>query len=223
VSSLAATSPRPDAVVVTGDLADDGYPLSYERARELLEPLGDLRVFALPGNHDDREALRAAFGLPGRGDEPIRYSAAVGELRLIACDTLVPGSDAGSFDAGNLDWLDRELALEPGWPTVIAMHHPPILTGLDALDEIGLPPADRRGLGELIARSPQVVGVIAGHVHRGASGALGGRPAMICPSTNLQSILELGLSEFRFGDDPPGWALHALVDAELISHVQPVA
>ena len=207
---------------MSGDIADDGASASYERALELLEPLGALPVFALPGNHDDRAALRAAFGLPGRGDEPIRYSADAGALRLIACDTLIPGSDAGSFDASSREWLERELALDAERPTVIAMHHPPILSGLDALDEIGLPAADRQGLAAIVARNPQVVGVIAGHVHRGAAGALGGKPAFICPATNLQSRLELGMSEFSLSDDPPGWALHTLVDGDLICHVQPV-
>src|SRR5215213_7867925 len=73
---------RPGAVVVTGDLTDDGAEENYRIARELLERL-DAPLHVLPGNHDDRGRIRAAFDLPGEGEEPVNYSVEVGELRLV--------------------------------------------------------------------------------------------------------------------------------------------
>ena len=100
------------------------------------------------------------------------------------------------------------------------MHHPPILTGIGGLDSIGL--TNREALGALLARSPQVRRVIAGHVHRGAFGVIGGCGVVACPSTNLQTKLEIGSEGFTTVREPPAFAVHALVEGELVSHVQPV-
>src|SRR6266568_1553993 len=66
VGAVASLDPAAAAVVVTGDLVRSGEPAEYERVRELLAPLR-MPVHVLPGNHDDRDALRAAL-LPGALD-----------------------------------------------------------------------------------------------------------------------------------------------------------
>ena len=69
LARLDAISPV-DAVLVSGDLSDDGTAESYDFVREQLDRLG-LPLLVLPGNHDARDALRAAFadlpGMPGAG------------------------------------------------------------------------------------------------------------------------------------------------------------
>jgi 3',5'-cyclic AMP phosphodiesterase CpdA len=199
VRAVLALDPLPDAVVVTGDLADGALPAEYERVRELLEPL-PMPVHVLPGNHD--EGVEAG------------YAVQVGELRLVACDTTIPGRDEGEVD---LAWLEATL---DDTPTIVAMHHPPILTGIPPLDAIGL--TNRAELGRLLERSPQVRRVIAGHVHRGAFGLSGRRGVVACPSTNLQAKLEFGAEDFTIVREPPAFAVHALVDGELVSHLQPI-
>jgi 3',5'-cyclic-AMP phosphodiesterase len=103
------------------------------------------------------------------------------------------------------------------------MHHPPILTGITALDELGLRAADRRAFADLIARSPQVRRVVAGHVHRAAFDVIGGCGALTCPSTYLQARLEIGAAEFEIVPEPPAFALHAALGDEVVSHIQPIA
>jgi Icc protein len=151
VRAVSALDPAPDAVLVSGDVAADGRPEEYARARELLGALS-APMHALPGDHDDRAALRAAFGLPGAGAEPIRYAVDCGALRLILCDTTQPGRDDGRLDADALAWLETTLADASGAPTVVAMHHSPLPTGIAAMDAIGLPAEDRAELGALLAR-----------------------------------------------------------------------
>jgi 3',5'-cyclic AMP phosphodiesterase CpdA len=57
--------PNPvDAVVVSGDLADDASEQSYELVRQLLGRF-EVPVHVLPGNHDNRARLRQFFELPG--------------------------------------------------------------------------------------------------------------------------------------------------------------
>ncbi|HEY5430584.1 MAG TPA: metallophosphoesterase, partial [Solirubrobacteraceae bacterium] len=103
-------------------------------------------VYALAGNHDDRETLRRCFGLGGAAGEPVQYAMDLGALRLIALDTTRPGEDGGELDSHRLRWLDAELARAPDQPTLLAMHHPPFAIGIAVWDAIGLPAADRRAL-----------------------------------------------------------------------------
>jgi 3',5'-cyclic AMP phosphodiesterase CpdA len=152
-----------------------------------------------------------------------RYSTAVGSLRLVACDTTVGGSDGGRLGAERLGWLAAELAAGPQAPTVIAMHHPPLLTGISDMDEIVLPRADREALAVLLAQNPQVRCVIAGHVHRAAFWTLGSCGVVTCPSTWLQAPLEIPGGRLRLVDEPAGFALHALLGDEFVSHIQPLS
>lgn len=225
VRALLELEPRPDAVLVSGDLVNDPGAREYERVRELLAPL-TMPVYVIAGNHDDRDALREYFALSngdtGAAGSPFRYAARVGDLRLIGCDSTLDGTDAGAFSLEQRLWLEAELAHDRTTPTIVAIHHPPLLTGLDALDAICLPEHDRLALGEVLAANPQVVRVVAGHVHRGAFATLGGCGVMTCPSTYLQAPLELGMLEVRLVPEPIGYGLHALVDGELVSHLQPL-
>lgn len=211
---------RPDAVVVTGDLTDDGAEENYRVALEMLARL-DLPLHVLPGNHDDRGRIRAAFDLPGEGEEPVNYSVAVGELRLVLLDSNVPGRDPGSYDAERLGWLDRELSAQPERPTVLAVHHPPLATGIAEWDAINLDRSDREALGEVVARHPQLRAIVGGHLHRIAASTLGGCPVLAAPSTYLQVLPNYERDEIEWVD-PPGFAIHVWAGGELASQVQAV-
>lgn len=211
---------RPDAVVVTGDLTDDGAEENYRVVRELLEGL-EAPLHVLPGNHDDRGRIRAAFDLPGRGEEPVNYSVGVGELRLVLFDSNVPRRDPGSYDAGRLGWLDRELAAQPEQPTLLAVHHPPLATGIAEWDAINLDHGDREALGEMVARHPQVRAIVGGHLHRIAASTLSGCPVLAAPSTYLQVLPNYRRDEIEWVD-PPGFAIHVWAGGELASQVQAV-
>jgi Icc-related predicted phosphoesterase len=102
------------------------------------------------------------------------------------------------------------------------MHHPPIVTGIPAWDEIGLHDADRQALAEVIERHPQVRRLVAGHVHRAIGGELAGRGVLVVPSTYVQARLNFAMQELELSADPAGFAVHAVVDGELVSHVQSV-
>jgi 3',5'-cyclic-AMP phosphodiesterase len=211
----------PDAVLVSGDLADHAADEEYEQVRALLERL-DAPSYVLPGNHDDRDALHRHFGVPGAGGEPVLYAVDLGPLRLVVLDSTIPGEDGGELDDGRLAWLEETLAESAGVPTVVAMHHPPFVMGIAPWDAIALRPADRERLGEILARHEHVERVLVGHVHRAISTELGGRPVMSVPSTYIQGLLDFSATELALSDDPPGFAVHTLLDGKLVSHVQPV-
>jgi 3',5'-cyclic-AMP phosphodiesterase len=221
VESVRVLVPDPDAVLISGDIADHAADAEYEQVRELAARL-EAPLYVVAGNHDDRLALRRHFDVPGAGAEPVQYAAYLGPLRLVVLDSTRPGEDPGELDAKRLAWLETTLAAAPNVPTLLALHHPPLLTGIPAFDEIGLSPADRRALGEVVAAHPQVRRIVAGHVHRTVYAELGGRSVLAAPSTYVQARLDFGAEEIRFSDDPAGFVVHALLDGELVSHVQPV-
>lgn len=220
VEAVLALPNRVDAVVVSGDLSDDGSAESYRVARSSLDRF-ECPVHVLPGNHDDRARLRQAFDLPGEGAEPIHYAVDVGELRLVALDSIVPGRDPGAFPAETLAWLDEALGKERERPTMLAVHHTPLATGLPGWDAINLSPDEREALAGVVARHPQLRAIVGGHLHRIATATLAGCPVLSAPSTYLQA-----LPDFDFEEEdvemvgPPGFALHVLSDGVLSSQVE---
>jgi 3',5'-cyclic AMP phosphodiesterase CpdA len=221
VESVIRLPDAPDAVLMSGDLADNAADGEYELVRALLERLG-APFYVLPGNHDDREALRRHFEVPGAAGTPVKYAIDLGPLRLVVLDSTRPGQVPGELDAERLSWLDAELAAAPNRVTMLTLHHPPMSTGVTAWDELGLPDADRRALGDVLQRHPQVRRVVAGHVHRTMAGELAGCPVLTVPSTYVQTRLSFNSAEIDFALEPRGFAVHALLDGELASHVQPV-
>ncbi len=218
VGAVLELRPRAGAVLLSGDVADHATDAEYQQARTLLAPLG-VPVHPLPGNHDDRAALRRHFGVPGTGADPVRYSVRCGPLRLVACDSTRPGHDDGELD---LAWLEAELDADRETPTLLALHHPPLAIGLRAMDAAPLAARDAAALGELVARHGQVRGITAGHAHRTVAGRLGGCPVLLAPSTYVQAALDFETTELVMGAEPPGFVIHALVGGELVSHVASV-
>ena len=206
-------------MLLSGDLAEHAADSEYDQLRELLAPL-DVPVHVVAGNHDDRAALRRHFDLPGVGGEPVQYAVDLGPLRLVVLDTTRPGEDPGALDEERLAWLDAELAAAPEAATLLAMHHPPLVTGLPALDAIGLPAEDRRALGAVVERHAQVRRLVAGHMHRAITAELAGRLVLVVPSTYMQGRLDFVSHQLRTVPEPAGFAVHALMDGELISHLQ---
>jgi Icc protein len=206
------------AVVVTGDIAHAGSEEEYARAGASLRRL-PVPVHALPGNHDDRARLARQFALPDTGRADLSHAVALGPLRLVALDTQRPGQDGGQFDAPRAEWLAATLAEDRVTPTLLAMHHPPLPTGIPVMDGIGLPAAERAVLHEVLEGQPQVRAICAGHVHRTIAGTFAGIPVLTAPSTDAQLALDLAADEFRFTAEAPGFALHLLLDGAIVSHV----
>jgi 3',5'-cyclic AMP phosphodiesterase CpdA len=220
VAAIRSLPNEVDAVLVSGDLTHDGGPPEFQVARELLERL-EAPLHVLPGNHDSRALLRQAFVLPGVGEEPVNYSVDLGELRLVAFDSNVPGQDPGRYSPEQLRWLDAELRARPDQPTLLAMHHPPLATAVREWDGINLEPGQRPLLAEVVARHPQLRAIVGGHLHRIAASTLAGCPVVSVPSTYQQARPNFESEGVEFVS-VPGFAIHALLDGELSSQIESV-
>lgn len=208
VQALNALPVRPDLVLATGDLTENGRPDEYE---VFLEIMADLRCPVLPlaGNHDHRGALIKAFDLPSRvglHDEFVQYSWDAGPLRILALDSSEPGRSSGLFCARRAGWVREQLARDQR-PVLIAMHHPPFDAGVPWLENPD--PKWARVLAEIIGSSRSVARVMCGHVHRAISTDWAGVMAMTAPSTAHQVLLDLSPSgPPRLNLEAPGFLLH---------------
>ncbi len=208
----------PDALLVTGDIADHGAPAEYEQAAEILA--APFPVLTCPGNHDVRAAYRKALlGQPG-ADGPINSVHQVAGTAVLMADSSIPGRDDGLLDPETLAWIAATLDELADTPTLIAFHHPPVTLHHPFVDSIGLTQPEQ--LAALLEAHPQVVAVLTGHAHTAAASQFGGRPLLVAPAT----IWTLGLpwqgDQLADLDAPPGLAFHVVEDRRIATHFRVV-
>ena len=220
VTHINALRSKPDVLLLTGDLVEDGTLREYERLRALLEPL-DMPLYLIPGNHDDRDNLRAVFAdhdyWPKHGPF-LQYTVEHYPVRLVGLDTLLPGKSRGELCDERLAWLDAKLREAPDRPTLVFMHHPPLRTGFTRMDRSRV--ADSERLGEIVARHPQIERIVCGHIHRPVQQRWYGTLVSICPGTAHQLALDFhdrdGLDVIM---EPAVCQLHLwLPDQGLVTH-----
>jgi Icc protein len=211
---------RPDALIVSGDLAEEEHELSYALVRERFEGLG-IPFLLVPGNVDDHhqmyEAFAPRFGWPSA--RPLCVSTSVGGLRLIGLDVTVENAHHGDA-APVLEWLEGHLRADPS-PTLIFQHQHPFRCGIDGKDRNICFNADR--LAEVIQRAGKhVVALTCGHVHRPMFTSFAGRPASMSPAVARANRLRLDGRESAISD-PPGLLLHHWTAGQLVTHVVSVS
>lgn len=178
----AASDVARTAVVVTGDLSEDGSRASYRRVEAALAPLRDSRsgVIVLPGNHDDVAALRDELLQGG----PVDRVVPLGGARVVCLDSTVPGAHHGALGDRQLAWLSGVLRDPYPGGTVLVLHHPPVTFDDPVLERLVLRGADR--LGEVIAGT-DVRLVLCGHAHLLTAGALAGVPVWCAPALGMHT------------------------------------
>ncbi|MEU1122624.1 phosphodiesterase [Streptomyces sp. NPDC005899] len=225
VAHLTGLPGRVDAVLITGDIADRGTAEEYREAARLLAPLYERhQVLMCPGNHDSRAEYREVL-LGGAGAAPVNEVRAVGPegVRVLMCDSSIPGRSEGLLEEETLRWLDDALAAAPGRPALVAFHHPPVPLGLPYIDRIGLRGPD--ALAKVLARHPQVVAVLCGHAHTAAATTFAGLPLLCAPgivSTALMPWEQGPDSSWKTHGAPPSLTFHHFEDGRLTSHVRVV-
>jgi 3',5'-cyclic-AMP phosphodiesterase len=226
VAALNEFTPVPDFVVISGDLADTPTAEEYDHLKRLLAPL-KLPFASIPGNHDSREMMRAAFPASNyaQSSGPLDQRIEIAGLDLLLSDSSVPGEPHGQLDPATLEWLDATLASSPQRPALLFLHHPPFRAGILHMDRQNLFNADALAL--IVRRHPRVRLVATGHVHRATLTMFAGVPTTICPAPN--HAVDLDLAELRdpsFRIEPPAFHLHAWFPGEgfgsLVTHQVPI-
>lgn len=223
VSHVNALDPAPDLVIVTGDIVDHGAPAEYEHARSALAAIRR-PVLMLPGNHDEREAFRAAFAgrgyLPATG--PLHFAAGDhGPVRILGLDITIPGEHGGEASEEACGWLEARLREEPARPTLVLMHQPPFQTGIACIDAYNCRGETR--LEAILTSHPQVERVLCGHVHRFVMTRFANTVLVTAPSTTTAIALRLAPdAEPASFVEPPAFLLHQWRGDALVTHLVPV-
>jgi len=225
VTSINAESPAVAAVLATGDLTNDGRPGEYVALAELLSPLG-APVLPLPGNHDDRDALRATFpDVPWADAAHASWTTTLDDgrrsARVVGLDSTRPGHPGAELDASREEWLRSALAAPFDGVTVLAMHHPPMATGIEWMDRSGFVGLDR--LEAVLAAHP-VDRIVCGHLHRPIVSTIAGVAVTVGPSTVQSVVLDLHASSSpAVIRDPVGYLLHLVEGTRIVTHTRYIA
>lgn len=220
VARVRSLDPQPDVVLLSGDLAETGAPEEYDFIAEQLRQLS-CPVVAIPGNHDDREQMMQK--LPQSVTRHGGHLSFVDKrfpVCLIGLDTIVPGSVHGELCAQRLAWLRGALSDNSGKPVLLAMHHPPFLTGLRAMDNYGI----KRGLEEFTAivaeHTKRILAIVCGHAHRMIAANISGVPVLLAPSSCFPFELDLGdRPSLNFVAEPAQFMVHTWSrEAGFVSH-----
>jgi 3',5'-cyclic AMP phosphodiesterase CpdA len=219
----------PDLLVLSGDITDHGDAESFAKTAALLAEV-PCPVLPLVGNHDSREGLMSAFPhiIPAEGGFLQYVVDAPAGLRIICLDTLEDGRHGGAFCEARAAWLAARLAEAPDAPTLIFMHHPPIIAGIDWMD----PAPDETWIARLhgvLEGQHQVLAIHCGHLHRQIATRFAGIPLGVTPSVAPQVAMDLTPIDQNLPDnrelitaEPPTYALHRWDGAALVSHYEPV-
>lgn len=150
---------KPDGIIVTGDLTEDGLVSQYKQAKELLDNIEVEKIAICSGNHDYRST---GYYLFRHFFEP-RQIITLGNTVFISLSTARPERDDGEAGYRQIMWLKRMLTQYQDKCKIIVMHHhllPVPDTGTDRIRIV-----DAGDLLRVIARS-DVNLVLCGHRHR---------------------------------------------------------
>lgn len=190
---------RPDVIIATGDLAEDGSKATYIRLRELLGVL-DIPVYVLPGNHDDISEMRSAFSIDG-----FHYTNSM-RMRgwgFVFVNSQVEGHSHGLVAADELIDLEKNINDLGDCPILVALHHTPSTV----CPSFGCQLENSNEFTRLLNKHSNIKGVVAGHTHTASEIDAGGHIQFTTPSTFARAThAQAGESVDR--DD--FWASHSL-------------
>jgi len=221
-SELDASGARPEAIIITGDLADVGDPIAYQELRAIVEPAAlryGAQVIWVMGNHDERGAFREVLLGQNPSTAPVDRVHWVGGLRVIALDSTVPGHHYGEVTGAQLDWLAEELASPAPHGTILAMHHPPIPSVLDLAVLVEL--RDQDGLAEVLHGS-DVRSIIAGHLHYSTNSTFAGIPVSVASATCYTQDLTVPVGGTRARDSAQTFNLIHVYEHSVLHSVVPL-
>jgi len=225
IDRLNEMRPKPSLLMVTGDLVEWADDLDAYRHMVSLVARWEGPVLWAIGNHDGRESFRAVLpAVPADENGFIQYEQDHGGLRWIVLDTLDAGRHGGMICEQRAAWLKKRLRERKDVPTVIVLHHPPVDTGIDWMSALSCEAWVQR-LEAVVRPAKQVVGMMAGHVHRPIATTFAGKPMIVCAPTAPWLALDLEDIDPTHPDgralivgDAPAYALHYWNGQQLLTH-----
>lgn len=219
IADIAAFTPKIEAIMFTGDLTDGGSSKDYALLADILAPI-DVPIFVIPGNHDKREGLRAAFQekLPFGSGAFLNYEGYFKDIRILALDTLLEGQTHGALDPTQLAWLEGKLAEPTRGLTLVLMHHPAFPSTITPLDNMALLDG-RDAFAGLIAAYKGPLRILAGHIHRPFQTIWNGVFCAVSGGPAFQHALALDptAAEPTTISEPYAYFIHRITDEKSVS------
>jgi 3',5'-cyclic-AMP phosphodiesterase len=228
--------PRPTAIIASGDLVDRGEAREYEELKKLFSDFREIPIFVGMGNHDLRGPFQEVFAKDNpyvRYDTDkngfIQYEVDFEGIRLVMIDTLDERDgknyENGAFCSKRAGWLRKTLSKKSGMPTMLALHHPPIKSGIfwmDAREDYSW----QKRLADVVKDRKQVRTMMCGHLHRTFHAPFATQVVSASPATSIQLTLNLTEVDLRVPDgreilveEPAGFSLHMWENNLLTTHV----
>jgi len=223
--------PRPTAIIASGDLVDRGEAREYVELKKVFADFTEIPIYLGMGNHDLRKPFLQEFlnhSAATRYEvDPngfIQYEVDFGDIRLVMLDTLDEGKENGAFCKKRAGWLKRTLGRNAGKPTMIALHHPPVASGIQWMDAREKQDWKKTLAGAVKGRK-QVRTMMCGHLHRTFHAPFAGQTISASPATSIQLTLNLTDVDLYKPDgreilveEPAGFALHMWDKGVLTTH-----
>ncbi len=213
---------RPDALVLTGDIADRGEPDAYRRVRDAVEATAarlGTRIIWVMGNHDERAAFRTELLREQGSPDPVDGVFDLNGLRVIALDTSVPGYHHGELSADQLAWLADVLKEPATHGTLLALHHPPLPTPLPLMDILEL--REQQNLASVLAGT-DVRAILGGHLHYATTGMFAGIPVSVAAATCYTMDLSAPARDLTGVDGGQALNLVHVYDTQVVHSVVPI-
>jgi len=171
-----------DFVLHTGDVGDDLTDIEqYRQCQTVLQGLKS-PLYAIPGNHDQRDWLREVF----YPQSPTPYYQFERQgVQIVCLDTSVPKQPHGDIDAAQLAWLDEICAAPHEKPLVVALHHHLFPIGSPLMDDMTVKNGEAVHQILLKARA-RLKCVLFGHLHERLTLIRDGVTYTTAPSTWFQ-------------------------------------
>ena len=201
--------------IFTGDLTDAGDTQADADLKAALDRLS-VPYRLLPGNHDRRANLIAAF--PDNGSDDNGFVQSVfdtPEGRLVFLDSLAEGRVTGELCDDRLAWLDARLGEAGDKAAYIFLHHPPVELGLPLLDPLGLEQPQR--LLDVLKRHGNVAYIFFGHVHRDIAGTVAGIPFSVQRGLHARFVLDL-VGDEVVEQAPPAYSIILIDGRRVVIH-----
>ena len=218
VKHLQSLKWKPEAIVITGDLADGGDLGAYKLLKKFLSRL-DAPIYLIPGNHDKRDRILSVLPEYCPAEPAMApylcYTVENMPMRMVFADGSRPGSHSGHLDEPVAAWLETTLAQAPEKMTLLFTHHPPFLTGFGLMDE---PYENKERFAGILAKYPNVR-LCCGHMHRSIVTNWAGCVALTAPAVAMQIEMDLtpeGGDEFRM--ETPGYLIHHFYEGVCNTH-----
>ena len=111
---------KPDAVLITGDLTNEGLKSEYEQCKKILSKLTCKKIITISGNHDYRNSGYLVFKKYFPFETVNELSK---DVVLVTIGTARPDRNEGEVGYRQNLWLERTMKKYQDKVKILAMHH----------------------------------------------------------------------------------------------------